>query len=246
VTTTESGHADGQRGMIGFRPKALREAMTPELRTREAKAVWILRVWLAALAAYSLAVEPQFTTRPLLFSSAMWGLVVSFLFAFIKTQRPRTLKAAEAATLLAFAMHVMGHAFGWYAAFRWYDTMLHFSVPLVSVLILYGLSQSTNWIWDWKRVSAIEVGIYLFAMAVALGTIWEILEFAMDQLFGTNEQDNLYDTMVDLTMDVLGAALGAIVAAVSTHVGRRRGFDRVSEDPKRPYPMRAPGGASRE
>lgn len=220
--------------------------MTPEFRTPEAKAVWLIRAGLAALAAYSLAVEPEFTTRPLLFGSAMWGLFASLLFAFVPTQRPRTLKAAEAATLLAFAMHVMGHAFGWYAAFPWYDTILHFIVPLVIVLILYGLSQATNWIWHWQRVTSIEVGIYLFAMSVALATLWEIIEFGMDQLAGTREQDDLFDTMIDLMMDVLGAAIGAVVAAVATRTGRRRGFDKVSEDPKRPYPMRAPGGASRE
>lgn len=229
-----------------FRPKALREAMTPEFHTPEAKAVWLLRAGLAALAIYSLAVEPQFTTRPLLFLSSVWGLFVSLLFAFIPTRRPRTLKATEAAMLLAFAMHVMGHAFGWYAAFPRYDDVLHFAVPLVIVVILYGLSQATNWIWDWKRVTALEVGIYLFAMSVALGTIWEIVEFGMDQSFGTREQDGLFDTMIDLTLDVFGATVGSVAAAVATRIGRRRGFDKVSEDPKRPYPMRAPNGASRE
>ena len=231
---------------VTFRPRALKDALTPELHTREAKAVWVLRAWLLALAILALAYEPVYTTRPLLVSSALWGLVASLGFAFIPTQRPRTLKAAEFGTLLAFAMHVMGHTFGWYQNFRWYDTMLHFSVPLVLVLILYALSQATDWIWDWRKVSPLEVGIYLFAMSVALGTMWEILEFGMDQLFGTREQDDLYDTMVDLVMDVSGAVLGAIAAGWATAYGRRRGFDAVSEDPKRPYPMRAPRGAAKE
>jgi len=224
----------------------VRDAFTPEFHTPTAKAVWLLRLWLLALAGFALAVEPVYTTKPLLVSSALWGLVVSVGFAFIPTKRPRTLKAAEFATLLAFAMHVMGHTFGWYQNFAWYDTMLHFSVPLVCVLILYALSQATDWIWDWRAVTPLEVGIYLFAMSVTLGCLWEILEFGMDQLFGTREQDGLYDTMIDLIMDVSGAALGAIAAAWATAYGRRQGFDKVSEEPKRPYPMRAPRGASRE
>lgn len=231
---------------MDFRPRALRDALTPELHTPEAKAVWVVRAGLAALAVHALAVEPEYTTRPLLVMSALWGLVVSLLFAFIPTQRPRTLKAAEAATLLAFVMHVVGHSFGWYQMFPWYDTMLHFSVPLVSVLILYALSQATNWIWDWRTVSPIEVGIYLFAMSVALGTLWEILEFGMDQLFGTREQDGLGDTMIDLMMDVAGAGVGAIAASIATQIGRRNGHDKVSERPKRPRPMRAPRGTSEE
>jgi hypothetical protein len=229
-----------------FRPRALKDALTPELHTPEHKAVWTLRAALAALAIHSLVVEPVYSTKPLLFTSAAAGLLVSLAFAFVPTRRPRTLKAAESATLLAFALHVGGHVFGWYQNHAWYDTMLHFSVPLVSVLILYALSQATDWIWDWRKVTPVEVGIYLFAMAVALGTLWEILEFAMDQLFGTREQDGLFDTMIDLIMDVSGALLGSIAAAWATAYGRKHGHDKVSEEPKRPAPMRAPRGASRE
>lgn len=224
----------------------MRDALTPELKTPEAKAVWIVRIGLLALAIYSLAIEPVYTTKPLLVSSALWGLVVSFFMAFVPTTRPRTLKAAEFGMLLAFAMHVMGHTLGWYQNYAWYDTMLHFSVPLVMVLILYALSQSTDWIWDWRKVTPLEVGIYLFAMSVALGTLWEILEFGMDRLFGTREQDDLYDTMIDLIMDVSGAAIGALAAGWSTRYGRRHGHHLVSEEPKRPYPMRAPRGAAKE
>lgn len=229
-----------------FRPRAIRDAFTPEFRTPEAKAVWVLRLGLLALAVYSLAVEPVYTTKPLLVSSALWGLFVSALMAFVPTRRPRTLKAAEFGMLLAFALHVMGHTLGWYQNFRWYDTLLHFSVPLVTVAILYALSQATNWIWDWRRVTPLEVGIYLFAMAVALGTLWEVLEFGMDQLFGTKEQDDLFDTMIDLIMDVLGALLGSVAAALATKYGRENGLHRISEEPKRPYPMRAPRGAAKE
>lgn len=216
------------------------------MRTREAKAVWLVRGWLLALAGLALASEPVYTTRPLLVGAALWGLAASLGFAFIPTKRPRTLKAAEFGLLLAFVLHVMGHTFGWYQHFAWYDTALHFSVPLVTVLVLYALSQATNWIWHFKSVTPIEVGIYLFAMSVALGTMWEILEFGMDQIFGTREQDDLFDTMIDLLMDVAGAFLGSIVAAIATARGRRLGWERGSEEPKRPYPSRAPNGASRE
>lgn len=229
-----------------FRPRAIQDALTPETKTPEAKAVWLIRIILIALAIKAAAIEPTYTTKPLLITSALWGLLISLLFAFIPTTRPRTLKAAEFGTLLALSLHVVGHTFGWYQNYRWYDTLLHFSVPLVTVLILYALSQATDWIWNWRHVTPLEVGIYLFAMSVALGTLWEILEFGMDTLFGTREQDDLRDTMIDLIMDVGGAAVGSIAAAMATGYGRRRGFDKVSERPKRPYAMRAPRGASKE
>ena len=43
-------------GCMRFRPRALRDALTPELHTPEHKAVWALRALLAALAVYSLSV----------------------------------------------------------------------------------------------------------------------------------------------------------------------------------------------
>lgn len=220
--------------------RAVRAALTPEWHHPTAKAVWALRILLAGLALYALTVEPRFTTRPLLVFSAVCGLLVSLAFAFVPTRRPRTLKAAEAAVLLAFAGHVVGHAFGVYQNWPPYDTVLHFSVPLITPLILYALSQSSPWLWDWRKVTPFEVGIYLFALAVTFGTLWEILEFGMDQLFGTREQDNLFDTMIDLIADVSGAALGAALGGYATRLGRRKGFDKVSEDPKRPAPARSP------
>lgn len=224
---------------------ALAAALTPEFHHPTAKLVWALRALLAALAVFAITVDPQYTTRALLVFSAVAGLAVSFAFAFVPTKRPRTLRAAEAAVLLAFAAHVVGHAFGIYQRWPAYDTVLHFTVPLITPLILFALAQSSPWLWDWRRVSPLEVGIYLFALAVTFGTLWEILEFGMDTFFGTKEQDGLPDTMIDLIADVSGAALGAVVGALATKRGREKGFDRVSEEPKRDAPARSPREAGR-
>lgn len=220
--------------------KAVKAALTPEFHHPTAKLVWLLRALLAGLALFALTVEPTYTTKPLLVFSAVAGLLVSVGFAFVPTKRPRTLRAAEAAVLLAFLGHVIGHTFGIYQRWAPYDTVLHFSVPLITPLILYALSQSSPWLWDWRKVSPVEVGIYLFALAVTFGTLWEILEFGMDQLAGTKEQDSLFDTMIDLIADAVGAALGSVAGAFATKIGRERGHDKVSEEPKREAPARSP------
>lgn len=221
--------------------KALRDALTPEWGYAEAKLVWFLRALLAAFLVFALLgrVDPEDTTPGMLVSYPVWGAVISSLFAFVPTQRPRTLKAAEAFTLGALLLHVAGHAVGWYDVV-WYDKALHFMNPLVSVFIIFALSQATEWIWDWRKVTPLEVGIYTFAMAVTIGTLWEILEFGMDRLGGTQEQAGLVDTMFDIILDVAGALLGAIAVAWITRHGRKRGHDEISESPKRPVPQRAP------
>ena len=58
------------------------------------------------------------------------------------------------------------------------------------------------------------VALFAFAFAVAAGTAWEVFEFAVDQLFGTQMQKPMFgdpsgltDTMWDLIVDALGAAV---------------------------------------
>lgn len=56
------------------------------------------------------------------------------------------------------------------------------------------------------------VALFAFVFALAVGTLWEIFEFAMDRIFGTNMQKPMFgdpsgltDTMWDLIVDALGA-----------------------------------------
>lgn len=58
------------------------------------------------------------------------------------------------------------------------------------------------------------VALFAFAFAVAAGAAWEIFEFTVDQLLGTQMQkpmlgdpSGLTDTMWDLIVDALGAAV---------------------------------------
>ena len=56
------------------------------------------------------------------------------------------------------------------------------------------------------------IALFAFAFAVAAGTLWEVFEFTVDQIFGTTMQkpmlgdpSGLTDTMWDLIVDALGA-----------------------------------------
>ena len=46
--------------------------------------------------------------------------------------------------------------------------------------------------------------------AIAIGVVWEIFEYFMDQSFGLNMQKSgLHDTMWDLIADLIGGTIGA-------------------------------------
>ena len=72
--------------------------------------------------------------------------------------------------------------------------------------------------------------MYAFSLAVTIGTIWEIFEFTMDQLFGlTMQKSGLVDTMWDLMVDCAGAFLGAI-SGFFWMKGRQIGFSGMIEE----------------
>ena len=53
--------------------------------------------------------------------------------------------------------------------------------------------------------------MFSFCFAVAIGVLWEIFEFTMDNLFGLNMQKSgLLDTMSDLIIDSIGAFLVSV------------------------------------
>jgi hypothetical protein len=49
-------------------------------------------------------------------------------------------------------------------------------------------------------------------LTVALGTSWELVEFACDSLLGTNMSPGYSDTIRDLITDSAGALTGAVLA----------------------------------
>lgn len=119
------------------------------------------------------------------------------------------------AILFVFAALFLGEFRSYYARFWWWDVALHATsgllLGMVGFLLVYVLNES-------RRIDLHMrpgfVALFAFAFAVASGALWEIFEFAMDQVFGTTMQkpmlgdpSGLTDTMWDLIVDVLGAAV---------------------------------------
>ncbi len=108
-------------------------------------------------------------------------------------------------TAFLFSHFILGEVSGYYIRFWFFDLILHCSsgivIGLVGFIIMYFFLYSS-------RVSAnpLLVSVFTVSFALAAGALWEIFEFAMDQVFGFNMQKsgNL-DTMSDLIVDFLGA-----------------------------------------
>lgn len=105
----------------------------------------------------------------------------------------------------------LGEAANFYEEFWWWDILMHsgsaLGFGLIGVIVLV-------YIFGRRKVTTHPsmLALFSFAFALAIGALWEIFEFGVDQLFGTNMQKSgLVDTMLDLIVDAGGAVVAAVV-----------------------------------
>lgn len=128
-------------------------------------------------------------------------------------------------TLSIFLNTFMGEGMEFYKKVRLYDKALHIYgsavVGLLAFVVVYTLNYTRK-----VRLSLPLIGFFTVTFAMAMGGIWEIMEFTVDSLFGTTTQDGLADTMWDLVNDLAGglitAAIGMLYIKYSNPDTRKR------------------------
>jgi uncharacterized membrane protein YjdF len=115
--------------------------------------------------------------------------------------------------LFVFASLFLGTAQSFYNRFPWWDSALHFGSGLLlgifGFMLIYILNANAR---VHLTMRSGFMALFAFCFALALGALWEILEFTVDRIFGTTHQrpmlgdeSGLTDTMVDLILDAVGA-----------------------------------------
>lgn len=116
---------------------------------------------------------------------------------------------------VAVTVHAVG-VLGPYRQFAWYDQVAH----ALSATIVAGVGYATARAID-EHTDAVAfpprfLFVYVLLFTVALGVLWEVLEFAVHGLsdyVGVDAvlvQYSLEDTIVDLVFDLVGAILVAL------------------------------------
>lgn len=152
---------------------------------------------------------------------AQWALVFSaslilaltflpYLFEK-KTRVNLPLEFELVVVLFIFASLFLGEIHAYYTLYWWWDVVLHTSSGLAlgfaGFLIAY-----TLYYQDKIKAKPIWIVIFAFCFGVAIGAVWEIFEFSMDQIFGFNMQKSgLVDTMWDLIVDAAGSLVVSLV-----------------------------------
>lgn len=114
-----------------------------------------------------------------------------------------------AIALFVLATLYLGEVYDFYDRFWWWDLVLHFGSAMgfgilgfLLILMLFHGDRYAAPPW--------AVGALSFCLAMTVGVLWEIFEYAMDSLFGFNMmKSGLPDTMGDFIVNTLGAALAA-------------------------------------
>ena len=123
----------------------------------------------------------------------------------------------------------LGEVRSFYYTVPHWDTILHtFSGAMLGALGFSMIAVFYNTERIPVNLSPLFIAVFAFCFALALGGIWEIYEFTMDVVFGTNMQKfalndgtllagqaALSDTMKDIIVDTVGALVMSAVGYIS-------------------------------
>jgi hypothetical protein len=163
------------------------------------------------------------------------GMITAFLFPVVIRRGRQPLIPAEIqifVALFVFATLFLGEVRDYYERIWWWDLALHASAGILlgvlGFLIVYILNEDDA-VDLHMRPSFLA--LFAFFFAAGLGTLWELFEFGMDEIFGLTMQkpmlgdsSGLTDTMWDLALDTAGAGLVSIAGWIYIRRMRRDGI----------------------
>jgi hypothetical protein len=110
---------------------------------------------------------------------------------------------------IALAVNIAGYVWNLYQQFWWFDEVLHgytiFAITLALGVWLYGT------VFTGYHSHALLLVLAIASTGIAIGALWEIAEWAYDQMVQGNVILGKRDTIIDLVVDSIGAlAAGAL------------------------------------
>jgi tRNA wybutosine-synthesizing protein 3 len=156
-------------------------------------------------------------------------------FAFLLAMSPLFVKKSyhislpwimELLIVVALSIHVWGGVLHLYSA-PYYDKIVHFSVSAIIAFFALTVVYLLDVYWEGLHMDTFMVGFFIVIFTMAMGTIWELGEFASDQIFSGGipvAQISLYDTMTDLIADTIA---GIIVGVLGTMGIRSKEFKEM-------------------
>ncbi len=124
-----------------------------------------------------------------------------------------TANRAVAWGLLAIAVlaNIAGYLWNLYDRFWWFDEVVHgytsFALTLALGLVLYGA------VLTGVHRHRLPLILAIAGLGLAVGALWEVAEWAYDQVVPADAILGKRDTIIDLIMDTIGAVAAGVVAS---------------------------------
>jgi VanZ family protein len=110
----------------------------------------------------------------------------------------------------ALLVNIAGYAWNLYDRFEWFDEVLHayttFALTLPIVLLLYDVTLKG------AQTHPVLFVLTAASLGVSIGVLWEIVEWAYDQMVPENAILGKLDTIIDLAMDILGSVIAGVAS----------------------------------
>jgi hypothetical protein len=166
----------------------------------------------------------------------LWAVVLTFqgniggtvrlLLTAAAVTVPRLLnmpRPFDIAFILGMTTQAFGNTGGLFERYAWYDTFVHCVLPMVSAptayVALIRLEVLADFSKEHRRHTLVGVFLITVMLAVALGAIYELYEYAADHLLGSQLQHGNTDTITDLAADGAGGLLGGALMAIWARFG---------------------------
>lgn len=147
-----------------------------------------------------------------------------------------------------FCALILGDVADFYGKFGWWDSLEHGMSGVLLGILGYAIINTFNSVEGNKlKFSPVFVSLWVICFALAMGAVWEILEYITDGLFGLNSQqylttpgtfdkavplqghEALRDTMEDLMLDFAGSVIISVIGYFDLKK-QRRGIANLTLD----------------
>lgn len=124
------------------------------------------------------------------------------------TIQKKALLGGVIAIWIMLVLQIAASVWSLYWILPWFDILMHFLGGVWLGLTIFALlTRSIPYLLTHKALMV----IVLVSGTLFIGFAWEIMEFFLDLVLGTNMfQPDLPDTLIDLAMDMAGSAVSAI------------------------------------
>lgn len=133
-------------------------------------------------------------------------LIGTFILSILNKKLNKLVDNSIYINLVVFIMvaSLLGSCFGFYDI-NHYDDFLHLYSGILCCNVAYLVIRYFN---EKNDMSKLFVIIFLFMFTMGVASLWEIMEFSMDNILGTNTQvGGLTDTVIDMIDALIGAVI---------------------------------------